>query len=490
MGTSEIYDHYMRQVVENMRLDRFLCQMNMGSRSEVKELIRKRKVSVNGVIALSAEQKIDETKDIVDCNGQKLYYRPFVYYMMNKPQGVVSATTDKREQTVLDLLLSFLPECDKKRNLVPVGRLDKDTEGLLLFTDDGALAHSLLSPKRHVNKSYLTEIAHPLSSEEVCALECGVDISATAPPGEKEELKNRLTYPARVSRLDDQKLVLSVREGRFHQIKRMLQAVDNEVTGLRRIRFGPLELDSALAPGACRELTSAEVELLKYIEQRQTGQTAMMKEIQAVIFDLDGTMVDSMWMWHQIDIEYLGKFGIPVPDRLQESIEGMSFHETAVYFKKRFRIPDTLDEIKADWNRMAWEKYEKEVPLKPGVAAFLADCQKRGIKMGIATSNSRELVNVILKSHGLESCFSVIKTGCEVLKGKPAPDIYLAAAKELDIAPEHCLVFEDILPGIQAGINAGMRVCAVEDFYSADIRRQKMELADYFIKDYAEIIFV
>ena len=188
MGTSEIYDHYMRQVVENMRLDRFLCQMNMGSRSEVKELIRKRKVSVNGVIALSAEQKIDETKDIVDCNGQKLYYRPFVYYMMNKPQGVVSATTDKREQTVLDLLLSFLPECDKKRNLVPVGRLDKDTEGLLLFTDDGALAHSLLSPKRHVNKSYLTEIAHPLSSEEVCALECGVDISATAPPGEKEEL--------------------------------------------------------------------------------------------------------------------------------------------------------------------------------------------------------------------------------------------------------------------------------------------------------------
>ena len=209
---------------------------------------------------------------------------------------------------------------------------------------------------------------------------------------------------------------------------------------------------------------------------------------EAVIFDLDGTLVDSMWMWRAIDIEYLGKFGIPLPEGLQASIEGMSFNETAVYFKETFSIPDSLEQIKSDWNRMAWDKYEKEVPLKPGVEEFLVFCRQRGIKLGIATSNSRELVENIARVHGFENYFSCIMTACDVGKGKPAPDIYLEVARQLKVDPARCLVFEDIIPGIQAGKNAGMQVCAVEDAYSIPQRETKRELADYYIVDYRELL--
>lgn len=210
----------------------------------------------------------------------------------------------------------------------------------------------------------------------------------------------------------------------------------------------------------------------------------MLKNIEAVIFDLDGSLVDSMWMWRSIDIEYLGKFGIPLPENLQSQIEGMSFSETAVYFKEHFAIPDSIEKIKADWNRMAWDKYTNEVPLKPGIPEFLEDCKRNGIQLGIATSNSRELVENIAEVHKLRNYFSCIMTGCDVERGKPAPDIYLAVAKALNVSPEYCLVFEDIIPGILAGKNAGMRVCAVEDTYSIPDRAQKEELADYYICDY------
>jgi len=207
----------------------------------------------------------------------------------------------------------------------------------------------------------------------------------------------------------------------------------------------------------------------------------------AVIFDLDGSLVDSMWIWKDIDIEYLGRFGITLPEDLQSQIEGMSFSETAVYFKERFQIPDTLEQMKMDWNQMAWDKYANEVPLKKGIPAFLAECRSRGIKFGIATSNSRELVDNITKVHHLDDYFTCIMTSCEVEKGKPAPDIYLAVAKKLNVAPERCLVFEDIIPGIMAGKNAGMKVCAVEDDYSISDREVKKELADYYIVDFTEI---
>ncbi len=215
----------------------------------------------------------------------------------------------------------------------------------------------------------------------------------------------------------------------------------------------------------------------------------MLKNKKAVIFDLDGTLVDSMWMWKAIDIEYLGKFGIPLPPTLQKDIEGMSFSETAVYFKETFQIPDSLDEIKADWNQMAYDKYTKEVTLKNGAGEFLEQCKKNGIKLGIATSNSRELVDATLKALKIRDYFDCVMTACEVTKGKPAPDIYLAVAEKIGINPMECLVFEDIEMGILAGKNAKMEVCAVEDDFSMDQIELKQKLADYYIKDYFEIKF-
>lgn len=213
----------------------------------------------------------------------------------------------------------------------------------------------------------------------------------------------------------------------------------------------------------------------------------MLQNKKAVIFDLDGTLVDSMWMWKAIDIEYLGKFGYELPPTLQKDIEGMSFSETAVYFKETFQIPDTLEEIKSNWNRMAYEKYTKEVTLKKGAKELLDYCKQNGILLGIATSNSRELVDATLEALNIREYFECVMTACEAAKGKPAPDIYLAVAGKLQVEPCRCLVFEDIEMGILAGKNAGMEVCAVEDEFSMNQIEQKKRLADYYIRDYYEI---
>lgn len=214
----------------------------------------------------------------------------------------------------------------------------------------------------------------------------------------------------------------------------------------------------------------------------------MLKDIDAIIFDVDGTIADSMWMWKQIDVEYLGRFGIELPKDLQKNIEGMSFRETAVYFKEHFQIPDDIEKMMSDWNEMAAHKYRYEIPLKKGVREFLNVCKKKNIVMGIATSNSVELLSYFLKAHELHSYFEVVITGSDGLRGKPAPDMYLEAAKRLDVKPEKCLVFEDIIPGILAGKHAGMRVCAVDDFYSKDITDKKIEEADYFIESFEDIL--
>lgn len=210
--------------------------------------------------------------------------------------------------------------------------------------------------------------------------------------------------------------------------------------------------------------------------------------IKAVIFDLDGSLVDSMWMWHAIDIEYLGRFGIAMPKNLQEEIGGKSFSETAVYFKERFSLSDTLQQIKDDWNRMAWDKYTHEVPVKDGVMELLEYCKAHDIRMGIATSNSRELVDNIVSVHQLDQYISCIVTGCEVAKGKPAPDVYFAVAEKLGVKPEECLVFEDIVEGIMAGKSAGMKVCAVYDKNSEYQDEEKRRLSDYYTYEFRELI--
>lgn len=214
----------------------------------------------------------------------------------------------------------------------------------------------------------------------------------------------------------------------------------------------------------------------------------MLKGIKAAIFDLDGTLVDSMWMWRDIDIEYLGKYGYELPDNLQDEIEGMSFSETAVYFKERFELSQSLEEIKEEWNRMAWDKYMNEVPFKKGAMKFLRFLKEKGIKAGIATSNSRELVSLVIEKHKAADYFMSIRTSCEVEKGKPSPDIYHLVAKDLGVTSEECLVFEDVIQGIMAGKNAGMKVCAVYDEHSLKDDERKKELADYYVNSFEEIL--
>ncbi|MCC8067849.1 MAG: HAD family phosphatase [Clostridiales bacterium] len=214
----------------------------------------------------------------------------------------------------------------------------------------------------------------------------------------------------------------------------------------------------------------------------------MLEQAEAVIFDLDGTLMDSMWLWTDIDLEFLNRYGQIPPEDLSVTIEGMGFTETAEYFKERFCIPCSVDEIKQEWNRMAFQKYASEVPLKPGASNFLHYLKRLAFPVAIASSNSHELIRASLKNNQVEDCFSCIVTSCDVAKGKPAPDVYLYAAEKLGISPDRCFVFEDVPMGILAAKNAGMRVCAMEDDFSACRKEEVRRLADYYIRSYDEIL--
>lgn len=214
----------------------------------------------------------------------------------------------------------------------------------------------------------------------------------------------------------------------------------------------------------------------------------MLRDKEAIIFDLDGTLVDSMWMWKQIDIEYLGRYGIDLPPDLQRVIEGFSFNETAHYFKREFQIQESIPEIQAIWLQMASDKYKHEVPLKKGAREFLDYAKKKGLKLAIASSNSLDLIEDVLNAHHILHYFDAVCTCDDVKNSKPAPDVYLHAAEKIGVKPEKCLVFEDIVKGIQAGKAAGMKTIAVKDAYSQDTDSEKRKLADYFIEDYSELI--
>ncbi len=214
----------------------------------------------------------------------------------------------------------------------------------------------------------------------------------------------------------------------------------------------------------------------------------MLTNVKAVLFDLDGTLVDSMWMWKDIDIEYLAKRGYELPPELQTEIEGMSFTETAIYFKKIFQLPEDIDTIQREWVEMAKDKYAHQVPFKPGAKEFLAYLKEQKIRTGIATSNSRELLDAVLESLQLNRYLDYTITACEAGAGKPAPDAYLKVAEVLKVKPEECLVFEDTVAGIQAGLNAGIRVCAMEDDFSAERKDLIFQLANYYITDYHQVL--
>ncbi|MDE6957432.1 MAG: HAD family phosphatase, partial [Lachnospiraceae bacterium] len=190
----------------------------------------------------------------------------------------------------------------------------------------------------------------------------------------------------------------------------------------------------------------------------------MLTEKKAVIFDMDGTLIDSMWVWHSVDEIYMQKYHLIEPDDFHEEMEGMSFAEVADYFLRAFpNLMLTTAEIMEEWHQLAMDKYRNEVQLKEGALEFLLSLKEQGICLGIATSNSRELAEAVLDAHGIRNLFDCILTSDEAKAGKPAPDIYEKVAEKLGAAPEECLVFVDTIAGIQAGQNGGSRVCAVAE---------------------------
>ena len=225
-----------------MRLDKYLSEMGAGTRSELKKAVRAGRVTVNGVKARDASMHVEEGDEIF-MDGKRVAYEQFEDYLMNKPAGVISATEDTRDRTVLDLL-----EGQQRKGLFPVGRLDRDTEGLLLITNNGELAHRLLSPKNHVDKVYFARLDAPVGETErrMFAEGLRVDETFTAMPAELEVLD------------PGNEVKVTIREGKFHQIKRMFEAVGREVLYLKRLSMGPLALDGSLPPGAYRRLTEEE----------------------------------------------------------------------------------------------------------------------------------------------------------------------------------------------------------------------------------------
>lgn len=212
------------------------------------------------------------------------------------------------------------------------------------------------------------------------------------------------------------------------------------------------------------------------------------QQYDAVIFDLDGTLIDSMWVWEKIDECFLKEYHIEVPTDMDRELEGKSFTETAEYFKRRFKLEISVEGIKDRWNQLAREFYKTEVPLKEGAKEFLEKLKARDIKIGIATSNSVELVQAVLEALDIERYFSEIKTSCEVGKGKPFPDIYLKVAEGLKVEPSRCLIFEDIPNGIRAGKNAGMTAWLIKDRQSDEILNEAKAIADDYVINYYEAI--
>ena len=247
---------------DKMRLDRFLANSGIGTRKEVKEILKKRKIKVNNVIVVDGSKHINEEKDVIHYDGNEISYKPFIYIMMNKPNGVISATEDNEHKTVIDLL----GEKYKTYSIFPVGRLDIDTEGLLLLTNDGQLAHNLLSPNKHVDKKYYVELRDPVSEKNIEDLENGIKLEEgfiTKDAKVKVIENSEIPIDKSNGHRNISKACITIKEGKYHQVKRMFRAIGNKVTYLKRIEMGNLKLDKDMELGQYRELSQKEINLLK-----------------------------------------------------------------------------------------------------------------------------------------------------------------------------------------------------------------------------------
>lgn len=229
-----------------MRLDKFLCFTKNLSRKDAKEAVKKKRIQVNGAVVSDPGLVIKEGTDVVAYDGEQLIYEEFVYYMLNKPAGVVSATKDNVSKTVIDLIDT------ERENLFPVGRLDKDTVGFLIITDDGALSHHLTSPRHHIDKTYFVRSKSALSKEDFERIEKGIELEDGV-----------ITKPGHIEKVSDKEYLLTISEGMFHEVKRIFFALDNEVLYLKRIKIGNVILDETLKEGEYRRLTEEELSELK-----------------------------------------------------------------------------------------------------------------------------------------------------------------------------------------------------------------------------------
>ena len=235
------------------RLDKILASQGTLSRRDVKEIMKKGRVSVNGAVVKDSSFKVNINKDEVSLDGEKIILKKHIYIMMNKPQGVVSASEGEKEETVVDLV----PDDLYHKGLFPAGRLDKDTTGFVLITDDGDFAHKILSPKNHIFKTYLARLDHKLSEENIKMLESGITLEdGTILKEAKVEI---------VEQSDNPLVKIMICEGKYHQVKRMFAAAGNKVVELHRSKMGELELDSELKPGECREITPEELQKIQKI---------------------------------------------------------------------------------------------------------------------------------------------------------------------------------------------------------------------------------
>lgn len=236
--------------MKSMRIDKFLSQMQVASRSESKKMLKAARIRVNGKIVTDGAEKCCPERDRITVDEQVIHYQEFHYIMLHKPAGCVTATQDEKDKTVMD----YIPK-ELRKKMSPVGRLDKDTEGLLLITDDGALNHNLLAPAKHVQKTYYARIRGRVTEAEIRAFSEGLSI------GEKKP-----TAPAILQILnsgEESEILVTITEGKFHQVKRMFQAVNMNVRYLKRLSMGTLHLDQQLAPGEWRELSQEEIQQLK-----------------------------------------------------------------------------------------------------------------------------------------------------------------------------------------------------------------------------------
>ena len=229
--------------MSSIRLDKYLADMGVGSRRDVKSILKAGRVKVNSVTVTEAEAKIDIDADNVELDGKRIGYEEYRYYMLNKPAGVISATKDKLSDTVIEILKG-----ENTKDLFSVGRLDKDSEGLLIISNDGKFAHNVLSPAKHVDKTYFVRLDTKPDEEEISRIENGIDIGDDKP-----------CLPAKVEVISDDEAYITISEGRFHQVKRMFQAVGINVTYLKRISMGALKLDENLAPGEYKKLSKEEI---------------------------------------------------------------------------------------------------------------------------------------------------------------------------------------------------------------------------------------